>query len=176
MEGPEANPNASETVIDKRAGRSEYGLSTLFASRTRMPNFLQQTLKGSRGEASAKDAGEADMKKSKLGSLFRSKIKEMRNVMTCEICDSEMKRSEEQPWMCNCEHRLNFCESCLHHYVIYKVKIFEEVRCPREECPALLDTDSLLFKQLPADVQRNYRRMHQFYITANDPTVKLCPK
>ena len=52
-----------------------------------MPNFLQQTLKGSRGEASAKDPAEVDMKKSKLGSLFRSKFKEMRNLMACEICD-----------------------------------------------------------------------------------------
>ena len=59
-----------------------------------MPNFLQQTLRGSRGEASAKDPNEVDMKISKLGSLFRSKIKEMRNLMTCEICDIEMKRND----------------------------------------------------------------------------------
>ena len=72
----------------------EYGLSTLFASRARMPNFLQQTLRGSRGEASAKDPNEVDMKISKLGSLFRSKIKEMRNLMTYEICNIEMKRKD----------------------------------------------------------------------------------
>jgi hypothetical protein len=78
--------------------------------------------------------------------------------------------------MCNCEHKFNFCESCLHHYVIYKVKIFEEARCPREDCPALLDMTTDFFKQLPADIQRSYRRMHQFYQTASDPNVKLCPK
>jgi hypothetical protein len=59
-----------------------------------VPTFLQHTLKGSRLEASAKDPAEVDMKKSKLGSLFRSKIKEMRNLTTCEICDMQMKRKD----------------------------------------------------------------------------------
>jgi hypothetical protein len=111
-----------------------------------------------------KDSAEVDMKKSKLGSMLRSKLKEMRrNMVLCEVCETEIKKSETQLWMCNCEHRFNFCESCLHHYVIYKVKIFEEVRCPREECPALIDTTSNFFKQLPADVQKRYTRLHLFY-------------
>jgi hypothetical protein len=83
IEGPEVNFGHSETIIDKRAGHSEYGLSTLFASRARVPNFMQQTLKGPRGEASMKDSGEVNMKKSKLGSMLRSKLKEMQNLVLC---------------------------------------------------------------------------------------------
>lgn len=79
IEAPEVNYGHSEAIIENRGGHSEYGLSTLFASRTRVPNFMQQTLKGSRGEASMKDSGEVNMKKSKLGSMLRSKLKEMKN-------------------------------------------------------------------------------------------------
>jgi hypothetical protein len=74
IEGPEIY-HPSETIIEKKGGHSEYGLSTLFASRTRVPNFLQQTLRGSLGEGSVKDPAEHDMKKSKLGSMFKSKLK-----------------------------------------------------------------------------------------------------
>jgi hypothetical protein len=86
IDAPDIN-NHSETIIEKRVGRSDYGLSSLFASRSRVPNFLQHTLRGPRGEGSVKDPSEQDMKKSKLGSLFRSKLKEMRNMMNCEVCE-----------------------------------------------------------------------------------------
>lgn len=75
IEGPEVNYNNSETIIEKRPGHSEYGLSTLFASRARVPNFMLQTLKGSKGEASMKDTGEVNMKRSKFGSMVRRKLK-----------------------------------------------------------------------------------------------------
>jgi hypothetical protein len=87
-----------------------------------------------------------------------------------------MKKDEMVLYMCNCDHKFNFCESCLHHYVIYKVKIFEEVRCPREDCNALMDVTSDFFKQLPADIQKSYRKLQQFNLAANDPNTKLCPK
>ena len=87
-----------------------------------------------------------------------------------------MKKEDRKLYLTNCEHKENFCESCLHHYAIYKIKTFEEVHCPREDCSALIDTTAEFFKQLPADVQKSYRKLHQFYITANDPNVKLCPK
>lgn len=78
--------------------------------------------------------------------------------------------------MCDCEHKFNFCESCLHHYVIYKVKNFEEVMCPRDGCPASLDMNTNFFKGLPADIQKNYKKVHQFYLTSKDPDLRLCPK
>lgn len=115
------------------------------------------------------------MKESKLGSTIRSKIKDMRSIINCEICDSDMKKSDKQLTMCDCEHKFNFCESCLHHYVIYKVKMFEEVYCPREGCEVLLNMNGDFFKQLPADIQRNYKKLHQFYVTSKDPSKKLCP-
>jgi hypothetical protein len=90
---------------------------------------LQSTLKksgtGRKGTFFKKKPEEGGMKESKLGSVIRSKIKDMRNIINCEICDSEMKKSDQQLTMCDCEHKFNFCESCLHHYVIYKVKMFE---------------------------------------------------
>ena len=78
--------------------------------------------------------------------------------------------------MCECEHKLNFCESCLHHYVIYKVKNFEEVKCPSDGCPRTLDMDTRFFRNLPADIQRNYKKIHQFQVVSQDPETKLCPK
>ena len=78
--------------------------------------------------------------------------------------------------MCECEHKLNFCESCLHHYVIYKVKNFEEVNCPSDGCPRTLDMDTRFFRNLPADIQRNYKKIHQFQVVSQDPETKLCPK
>jgi len=39
-----------------------------------------------------------------------------------------------------------------------------------------MDMNGSLFKQLPLDIQKNYKKLHQFYITANDPNKKLCPK
>ena len=78
--------------------------------------------------------------------------------------------------MCDCEHKFNFCESCLHHYVIYKVKTFEEVHCPHEGCPAMLDISSRFFQQLPIDVQKSYKKIVQFYTVAKNPDTKMCPK
>ena len=78
--------------------------------------------------------------------------------------------------MCDCEHKFNFCESCLHHYVIYKVKNFEEVNCPRDGCPKTLDMNTQFFKNLPADIQRNYKKINQFQMITKDPEAKLCPR
>ena len=103
-------------------------------------------------------------------------IKGFMNVVNCEICEEEMKKSDKMLYMCDCEHKFSFCESCLHHYVIYKVKNFEEVTCPRDECDKLLDTSTDFFKQLLADIQKNYRKVHQFFTVANDPNSKLCPR
>ena len=45
-----------------------------------------------------------------------------------------MKKNDKQLFMANCEHKFDFCESCLHSYAIYKIRNFEEVRCPNDEC------------------------------------------
>lgn len=78
--------------------------------------------------------------------------------------------------MCECDHKFNFCESCLHHYVIYKVNNFEEVHCPHEGCPATIDIATTFFNNLPADIQRKYKKIHQFYQVSNDPDLRLCPQ
>ena len=70
----------------------------------------------------------------------------------------------------------NFCESCLHHYAIYKINNFEEVCCPHEGCPKTLDMNTKFFKNLPVNVQKNYRKIYQFQLISKDPNVKLCPK
>ena len=77
--------------------------------------------------------------------------------------------------MCDCDHKFGFCQSCLHHY-IYKVKNFEDVPCPHEGCPAFLDVETNFFKGLPVDVQKNYKKIHQFYLTSKDPDIRLCPR
>ena len=109
--------------------------------------------------------------------MFRSKVKEIRHVVNCEICETEMKvKKKKALYVSDCDHKYSFCESCLHHYVIYKVKNFEEVLCPNEDCDKVMDTEASFFKQLPVDIQRNYKKIHQFFITSNDPNLKLCPK
>ena len=77
--------------------------------------------------------------------------------------------------MCDCEHKFSFCESCLHHYTIYKIKNYEEVSSPQEGCPATLDIGSPFFKNLPEDIQKNYKKIKQFQLVAKDPNTKLCP-
>ena len=93
----------------------------------------------------------------------------------CEICEEEMRVSEDMPMLSKCEHRYKFCESCLHHYAIYKINNFEEVFCPHEGCQALLDTDSKFFNQLPSEVQNRYPKVHRFHIAQKDPNTNLCP-
>lgn len=103
----------------------------------------------------------------------------IRDVKTCEICEGQIKKHRKksmQVYISNCEHKMNFCESCLHHYTIYKVKSFEEVMCPHEGCPATIDTKTNFFKNLPLDIQKNYKKIHQFYITSKDSDLRLCPR
>ena len=72
-----------------------------------------------------------------MGSVIRSKIKnakdKLNNIKSCDICEGEIPKEniQKQIYLCECEHKKNFCESCLHHYVIFKVNNFEEVLCPR---------------------------------------------
>ena len=48
--------------------------------------------------------------------------------------------------------------------------------CPREGCNALINTQSNFFKNLPIDIQRNYKKINRFYTAAKDPNIKMCPK
>lgn len=109
-------------------------------------------------------------------NFINNKIKHMiQEVSNCTICLIEIERSQKQLTLCDCEHNTEFCESCLHHYVIYKVSRYEEVFCPHDGCQVLIDVDGDFYRQLPAQIQKNYKKIHQFYVTANDPTKKLCP-
>ena len=71
-------------------------------------------------------------------------------------------------YVSDCEHKHSFCESCLHHYVIYNVNNFEEVNCAHEGCPATLDMNGAFYKNLPLDIQKKYRKIHQFQIVSQD--------
>ena len=73
-----------------------------------------------------------------------------------------------------CEH--TFCDSCLQHYVIYKVGMFEEVVCPAEDCNEVMDTQSEFYsRNLPKDVCKKYEKVHAFYLTMKNPNLRLCP-
>lgn len=76
--------------------------------------------------------------------------------------------------MCKCEHV--FCNQCLQGYITYKVKMFEEVFCPSEGCTQTICQDTAFYKALPDEIKTKYSKAHQFYITSNDPTLRLCPK
>jgi hypothetical protein len=104
------------------------------------------------------------------------KFREIVDVNTCEIGESDIPKTDRRLTLSECEHKANFCESCLHHYAIYKVNMYEEVFCPHEGCNALINTKGDFFKQLSTDIQKNYRKVHQFFVTSKDPSKKLCPK
>ena len=78
--------------------------------------------------------------------------------------------------MCSCENTFNFCESCLHHYAIYKIKNFEEVLCPKEGCISHLDILTAFFKQLPVDIQKRHHQYLEQVKAMNNPQIKLCLK
>lgn len=154
-----------------------------YHSRNRVPEALQSVLRGQMQDSKSPRSSQDDPMKSKIGQSFRSSINRavnyMKDITYCHICEGEMKKHKDKHQriiMCNCEHKNNFCESCLHHYVIYKVKSFEEVYCPSEGCPALLDTNMAFFHSLPLDIQKNYKKIHQFSLVTQNPDLKLCPR
>lgn len=101
-----------------------------------------------------------------------SKLRKVTNDFVCEICQCEYPQ-EEKSKLCDCPHE--YCDSCLQHYTIYKVGLFEEVVCPDDECDVLINTDFDFYKNLPDDIKKKYAKIHAFYLTSKDPNLKLCP-
>ena len=176
----------NESHVKGESVQSDAGLAMSIARRNRVSHGMQSSLKMSKlksiemGSMKRKESNrsvqqEQGVSKSKLGSMFRSKFRDMRNIVNCGMCEEEIKVSDKTLKLCTCDHN-NFCESCLHHYVIYKVKNFEEVLCPEENCNAPVDTNGTLFKGLPIDIQKNFKKAQRFFDTAKDPNSKLCPK
>lgn len=162
--------------------RSPNTFTFSYSNRQRVPDALQSVLRSQMKESKT-PRNSQEVSKSKIGQSFRSSVDQavnyMRDITVCQICEGEIKKvkhKNQRVCMCNCEHRDNFCESCLHHYVIYKVKSFEEVFCPYEGCPALLDMNTHFFHNLPLDIQKNYKKIHQFSLVTQNPELKLCPR
>lgn len=70
-----------------------------------------------------------EITKSKVAQTMLSRFREIRDTSTflCGICEMEYKE-DEKTRIGDCSHY--YCDSCLQHYVIYKVGMFEEVICP----------------------------------------------
>ena len=90
----------------------------------------------------------------------------------CQICETEVAQAELQS-LNNCNHL--FCSSCLQQYVIYKIKIFEEVECPDESCRLILDEKSQVYLELPLDLRKQYKKIKQYEIS-KQPGKRLCPR
>ena len=114
-----------------------------------------------------------DLKQQVLRSRKNSNV--ISTLFECQICLKEFKETSNL-FITQCEHRLNYCESCLHEYTIYMVSQFQEVPCPDMECGELIDTKGKFFKELPIKIQESYLQLHNFYSTVNDPLCKMCPK
>ena len=157
------------------------------ARRHRVGQGLQSSLKHSKKSNEINSSLKSkELAKEEEGSkvvdahLIRHKVKNkikglFNKLTTCGMCEQEITASDKGLKLCTCNHN-NFCESCLHHYVIYKVKNFEEVLCPQEDCKSPVDTKGALFKGLPIDIQRNFKKAQNFFETAKDPNSKLCPR
>jgi hypothetical protein len=95
--------------------------------------------------------------------------------MHCEICMEEMSVNRDI-FIADCQHKGSFCESCLQHYAIYTIEQFGRVRCPSSGCEKEMDIEGAFFHSLPANIQSKYRKVHRFYVTLEDPTLKMCPR
>jgi hypothetical protein len=184
----QASSNIEEVNVgvesQHHGARSDNVLSISRKDRQRVPLALQGLLREMMSERRSvnQPEGEPEPKKSRVGLAIRGSLKrateKLKDVRHCEICEGEISRAEngKEVFMCNCEHKRNFCESCLHHYVIYKVRTFEEVHCPHDGCSAKLEPSSDFFKALPLDIQKNYKKIYQFFMISKDPNLKICPK
>ncbi len=74
----------------------------------------------------------------------------------------------------SCEHF--YCSSCLHQYVIYKIKAFETVECPKEGCHQTLDENSKIYPELPLDVRIKCKKLLQYDMVKEHPNRKMCPE
>ena len=54
--------------------------------------------------------------------------------------------------------------------------MYEEVSCPEEECDHFMSQETDFFKNLSEEIKKQYKKVHNFYVTSNDPSLRLCPK
>lgn len=54
--------------------------------------------------------------------------------------------------------------------------MYEEVSCPEEECAQVMSQETDFFKNLSEEMKKQYKKVHNFYVTSNDPSLRLCPK
>lgn len=87
------------------------------------------------------------MTTSKMAKAIFEKARELKggNNFLCDICACQYDESEKKK-ISRCSH--SFCDSCLRHYVDYKISRFEEVVCPAEECPEIIDIEGDFYKSL----------------------------
>lgn len=90
----------------------------------------------------------------------------------CQLCESRYKQ-DQMGEVADCGHE--FCKRCLHEYVIYKISVMEEVTCPQEDCPAVLDTRANCYMDLPDDYKQRYGRFLLWKQTISNPTLRMCP-
>lgn len=97
------------------------------------------------------------------GIYFRRVVKEWANLwyFKCEICMEDLDSSESSCYS-NCKHN-HFCHSCLFKYLKFKLVFFEEIRCPKEGCPAKIDITCKLFQTLPSSIRKRYIKISQSY-------------
>lgn len=68
-----------------------------------------------------------------------------------------------------------FCDSCLRHYVDYKISRFEEVLCPAENCTEALDIEGPFYASLTDQHKEKYKKVHAFAVVSKNPNSRLCP-
>jgi hypothetical protein len=58
---------------------------------------------------------------------------------------------------------------------VYKISVNEEVTCPQENCPAVLNTTSPCYSSLPEDYKQRYGRFLLWKQTISNPSLRMCP-
>jgi hypothetical protein len=88
---------------------------------------LPDSIKGSIVGLATGRKPKGSMTSTKILKNILDKYRDFRYAFICDICSMEYD-AKMKTKIGNCEH--NFCDSCLRHYVDYKISRFEEVLCP----------------------------------------------
>lgn len=75
-------------------------------------------------------------------------------MFVCKLCYNNVELKDTGT-LADCGH--TFCTDCLTQYVIYKVKVREDVLCPEENCPNKLASTGEFFARLPEQVRDKFK-------------------
>ena len=106
------------------------------------------------------------------GSLSKRQVGSVADK--CKICLCEGV-TDPKRFLTACEHRSNFCASCLYSYTVCRANQFQEVTCPEIGCKEKIDLNLNFYSELPESIKVKVKKVQQFYAALSDPFAQICP-